>query len=323
MCSEFKKQEKNMAMPLTFTGVYPILVTPFDAHEQLDLESFDRLIRFMADIGVDGITVLGVLGESDRILDNEREQLIRVAVKAAAGRIPVVVGASHKGTHATRGLCLMAAELGASAVMVTPAQEPVPNEERIFEYFRRVADGLPIPLVVQDHPASTQVHMSIRLLLRLVTELPEVACFKEEGVPTPVRVEALLQGMTSRKVPILTGLGALYGLFDLRSGSSGFMTGFAFPEVLMAMVQASRAQDQAKAAAIYRRFLPLIVFEQQPGIAIRKELFRRRGLLADGTVRHPGVPLNPASATQLEELLQELLPGIDLRKRLNPTDVIA
>jgi 4-hydroxy-tetrahydrodipicolinate synthase len=91
----------------------------------------------------------------------------------------------------------------------------------------------------------------------------------------------------------------------------------------MAMVQASHAQDQAKAAAIYRHFLPLIVFEQQPGIAIRKELFRRRGLLADGTVRHPGTPLNPASVTQLEELLQELLPGIDLRKHLNPTDVIA
>ncbi len=312
-----------MAMPLTFTGVYPILVTPFDAREQLDLESFDRLIRFMADIGVDGVTVLGVLGESNRILDNEREQLIRVAVKAAAGRMPVVVGASHKGTHATRELCLMAAELGASAVMVTPAQEPVPNEERIFEYFRRVADGLSIPVVVQDHPASTQVHMSIPLLLRLVEKLPQVACFKEEGVPTPARVQALLQGMTSRKVPILTGLGALYGLFDLRSGSSGFMTGFAFPEVLMAMVQASQAQDQPKAAAIYRHFLPLIVFEQQPGIAIRKEIFRRRGLLADGTVRHPGAPLNPASVTQLEELLQELLPGIDLSKRLNPTEVIA
>ena len=312
-----------MALTPLFQGVYPILVTPFDAQEQLDLESFDRLIRFMVDIGVDGVTILGVLGESNRMLDNEREQLINTAVHAAAGRIPVVVGASHKGTLATRGLCQMAAELGASAVMVTPAQEPVPNEERIFEYFRRVAEGLAVPMVVQDHPASTQVHMSIPLLLRLVQELPQVACFKEEGVPTPARVQALLQGMTSRKVPILTGLGALYGLFDLRSGSSGFMTGFAFPEVLMAMVQAANKQDHAQAAAIYRHFLPLIVFEQQPGIAIRKELFRKRGLLADGTVRHPGAPLNPASVGQLEELLQEVLPDIDLGKRLNPTAVIA
>lgn len=98
-----------MSSPPTFEGVYPILVTPFDAREQLDLESFDRLIRFMADIGVDGVTVLGVLGESNRMLDSEREQLISTAVKAAAGRMPIVVGTSHKGTLATRGLCQMAA----------------------------------------------------------------------------------------------------------------------------------------------------------------------------------------------------------------------
>jgi len=302
----------------TFRGVYPILVTPFAADEQLDLASFDRLIRFMAEIGVDGVTVLGVLGESNRMLDAEREQLIRTAVNAADGHLPVVVGTSHKGTLATRVLCQMAAELGAAAVMVTPSQEPVPSEDRVFDYFRRIAEGLPIPIVVQDHPASTQVHMSIPLLLRLARELPQVACFKEEGVPTPARVQALRQGLSERSVPILTGLGALYGLFDLRSGSDGFMTGFAFPEVLMAMVRAMGEQRPETAAALYKHFLPLIVFEQQPGIAIRKEIFRLRGLIAESRVRHPGAPLNPGAAAQLGELLAEVLPGCDLTRRIDP-----
>jgi 4-hydroxy-tetrahydrodipicolinate synthase len=307
-----------MSITPNFRGVYPILVTPFHADEQPDLESFDRLIRFMVDIGVDGVTVLGVLGESNRMLDAEREQLIRTAVAAAKGRIPVVVGTSHKGTMATLGLSQMAAELGASAVMVTPSQEPVPNEERVFEYFKRIADGLTIPMVVQDHPASTQVHMSVPLLLRLARELPQVACFKEEGVPTPPRVHALQQGMTERKVPILTGLGALYGLFDLRSGADGFMTGFAFPEVLMAMVQAMQEENPEKTMNLYRTFLPLMAFEQQPGIAIRKEIFRLRGLISSNSVRHPGAPLNQSAAAQLTELLNELLPGCDLSKRLEP-----
>jgi 4-hydroxy-tetrahydrodipicolinate synthase len=307
-----------MSITPNFRGVYPILVTPFHADEQPDLESFDRLIRFMVDIGVDGVTVLGVLGESNRMLDAEREQLIRTAVAAAKGRIPVVVGTSHKGTMATLGLSQMAAELGASAVMVTPSQEPVPNEERVFEYFKRIADGLTIPMVVQDHPASTQVHMSVPLLLRLARELPQVACFKEEGVPTPPRVHALQQGMTERKVPILTGLGALYGLFDLRSGADGFMTGFAFPEVLMAMVQAMQEENPEKTMNLYRTFLPLMAFEQQPGIAIRKEIFRLRGLISSNSVRHPGAPLNQSAAAQLTVLLNELLPGCDLSKRLEP-----
>lgn len=296
----------------TFEGVYPILVTPFLPDEQLDLASFQRLVRRMGELGVDGVTILGVLGEANRLTDAERDRLIETAVAAAAGRFPVIVGASHAGTAATCALGRRAAELGAGGLMITPSREPVPNEQRIFEYFAAVAEQVPLPIVLQDHPASTQVHMSVPLLLRLVSELPRIACIKAEAAPSPPRVSALLDGMTARRVPILVGLGALYGMFDLERGASGFMTGFAFPEVLQGMLAAMHAGDPARAWALYRRFLPLIVFEQQPGLAIRKELYRRRGLIDHPTVRHPGANIDPRSAAQLEALLDQVLPGTNL-----------
>ena len=138
----------------------------------------------------------------------------------------------------------MAEALGAGGVMVTPSREPVPNEDRIFEFFWQVGEATALPIVMQDHPVSTQVHMSVPLMLRIIKDVPTVACVKEEAVPTPPRITALLEGM-SRPVPILTGLGALYGAFDLARGSCGFMTGFAFPEVLMvtiSVVPASRSR---------------------------------------------------------------------------------
>lgn len=303
-----------MPAPIPFTGVYPILATPFDDNEKLDLESFDRLIRFMGGLEVDGVTILGVLGESNRMLDAERAQLIATAVKAAAGRIPVIVGTSHAGTAATIGLCCMAGELGADAVMVAPSQEPVPNEGRLFEYYQRVAAEVRLPLVAQDHPASTQVHMSVPLLLRLINEIPQVACIKEEATPTPAKIAALMQGMTARKVPILTGLGALYGIFDLEQGSSGFNTGFAFPEVLTAIVKAAREGRMERARDVFTRFLPLIVFEQQPGVAIRKEILRLRGLIRSSRVRHPGANITEGVAAQLRALLDRTLPGIDITR---------
>ena len=165
--------------------------------------------------------------------------------------------------------------------------------------------------------------MSVPLLLRLVREIPQVACFKAEAVPTPPKTRALIDGMTDRQVPILTGLGALYGLFDLHSGSNGFMTGFAFPEVLMAMVKAMRDQQPEQVAAIYQHFLPLIVFEQQPGIAVRKELFRMRGVIDNGSVRHPGAGLAPSAAEQLRLVLELTLPGVDLTKPLDVAEVMA
>ncbi len=301
-----------MGRDVTFTGVFPILATPFDEQETLDLVSFDRLIRFMAQLGVDGVTILGVLGEADRMTDVEREAAIETAVAAAGGRLPVVVGASHRGTRAALELSRMAQRLGADAVMLTPSQEPVPSEERMFEYFARVAEGIELPIVVQDHPASTGAHMSVPLLLRLAREIPQVACFKEEAVPTAPKARALIEALAERRVPILTGLGALYGIFDLQAGVDGFMTGFAFPEVLQAMVRAMADGQPDKAGELYRRFLPLIVFEQQPGVAVRKEILRRRGLLSGHRVRHPGAGLNPVAAAQLAELLEQVLPGVDL-----------
>lgn len=302
-----------MTSQLTFEGVYPILATPFDDNENLDLESFDRLVRFMAGLGVDGITILGVLGEANRLLDSERAELIRTAV-AAAGAMPVIVGASHSGTRAARELAQMAENLGAAAVMVTPHAESVPNDDRIFEYYRSIAAGIRIPIVAQDHPASTQVHMSAALLLRIIRDVPLVASIKEEAVPTAPKIRALSAGVKERKVPILTGLGALYGLFDLQAGSAGFNTGFAFPEVLMAMVKAARVRNWPKVQEIYTRFLPLIVFEQQPGVAVRKEILRLRGAITTGKVRHPGAALQPAAADQLRRLLDTLLPGQDLSR---------
>ena len=93
----------------TFGGVIPILATPFlPDDEALDLESWHRLIEFMIGLGVDGITILGVLGESNRLTDHERETLIRAAVALVHKRVPVIVGASHSGTRAAGELARMA-----------------------------------------------------------------------------------------------------------------------------------------------------------------------------------------------------------------------
>ena len=116
-------------------------------------------------------------------------------------------------------------------------------------------------------------------------------------------------------MPILTGLGALYAPFDLEAGSDGFNTGFAFPEVMQALVEAARAQDWPRVHQIYARFAALIVFEQQPGVAIRKELLRRRGLFASPRAcRHPGATISAAQSQQLDALLERTLPGVDITR---------
>jgi 4-hydroxy-tetrahydrodipicolinate synthase len=173
-----------------FRGVWPVMATPFRQDESLDLDGFRKAITFMAAAGADGVTISGVLGESNRLTDKEREALIVTAVDAArtatrpaatattaptiatgdagdAGTLPafglpplrVCVGTSHAGTFATVSLSQMAMELGADGVMVTPTKEPAPHvPEALIELYAAVGRGCPgLPIVLQDHPASTQV----------------------------------------------------------------------------------------------------------------------------------------------------------------------
>jgi 4-hydroxy-tetrahydrodipicolinate synthase len=306
---------------MVFTGVIPILATPFHNDESLDLDSWQRLVSFMVELGVDGVTILGVLGESNRLRDEERERLITAAVAATRGRVPVIVGTSHTGTRVVEELSTQAQNLGAQAVMVTPPKEPVPNDDRIVEMYERVAARLTIPIILQDHPASTDVHLSVPLMLRLLRSVPAIQCVKEEAVPTAPKIRQLREGSPERRVSILTGLGALYAPFDLEAGSDGFNTGFAFPEALIALVHAARASNWRKVHSLYSWFAPLIVFEQQPGVAIRKELLRRRGLLASARARHPGATITPAASRQLDTLLERTLPGADLTKPIAVAEI--
>jgi 4-hydroxy-tetrahydrodipicolinate synthase len=296
----------------SFAGVIPILATPFHDDESIDCPSLERMIEFFAGMGVRAVTLLGVLGESNRMTERERVELIRSAVKAA-GRLPVIVGCSHTGTSATLSLSREAAELGAAAVMIAPSRQPVPNDQIIFDTYGRVAEGAQVPIVLQDHPASTEVHMRADLILRIAKEIRSIACIKAEATPSPSKIAALRAGLAGERfIPILTGLGALYGFFDLERGSDGFNTGFAFPEVLLAIVERATAGDLVGAYTIYQRYLPLMVFEQQPGLAIRKEILKRRGLLASNRVRHPGGNIDNGTAEQLGRLLDRSFPGQDL-----------
>jgi len=310
-----------------FQGVWPIIATPFHDDESLDLEGFAKSIRFFAECGASGATVCGVLGESNRLTDAERAKLIETAVKAAEG-IPVCVGASHAGTRATVDLCQMAQDLGAHSVMVTSTKEAFPQSDtQLYDYYEAVQDGCDLPIVLQDHPASTGVFMSSELLVRICAQLASVQCIKLEAVPTPPKIAALRKAWAAAppayaECSILTGLGALYGGFDVEQGTDGFMTGFAFPEILMAIHSAARSGNVESAHAIYAMFLPLIVFEQQPGVGIRKEVYRLRGLIECGRVRRPAPPVSTvaaaALAAQVERSLYDPFPGVDLTKPLTP-----
>jgi 4-hydroxy-tetrahydrodipicolinate synthase len=284
-------------------GVYNILTTPFNDDGSLDEASLRRLTEATIAAGVDGITVLGVAGEAHKLLEEERRRVVAIVMEVNAGRVPIVAGASRDATDTTIAACREAQAAGAAGVMVAPPTfvQPGPG---LTQHFAAVAETIDIPIVLQDYPPVNGVTLSPRAMADLVAAVPRITTIKLEDPPTPQRIAqtlALLEG----RAAIVGGLGGMYLLDELRRGSSGTMTGFAYPEALIAIWRAWDAGDRARAAEVYYRHLPLLVFEGQPklGIAIRKEILRRRGLISSAHARRPGATLDDGTAADLTETL--------------------
>lgn len=283
-------------------GVHAVVATPFLPDEALDEASLGTLLDHVAAAGAVGVLILGVLGEADRLSDAERERVVAVATERAAGRLQVTVGITHGATAVTAERARAAERAGAAAVMVSPPPGSAAGPA-LREHFRRVGAAVTIPVVVQDHPASSGVKLPVDFIAGLVDLLPPRSVVKLEDPPTAPKMAALRRA--TDRFQLFGGLGGVALLQELDAGAAGAMTGFALAEILVRIVDAHRSGDRETARRVFERALPLMVFEAQPGagVALRKEILRRRGAIAHATVRQPAPLPDPVSLAALDELL--------------------
>lgn len=284
-------------------GVYNIAATPFDESGELDMASLRTLIEFQLARGVTGLTILGNLGEVRYLTDAERERVLEATMAHVAGRVPVIVGLGFSGAHATLYHARRAAALGAAGLMVAPPAG-ARGQEAVVDHYRRVGEGTPLPIVIYDEPVSSGVTMPAAMLARIVEAVPTAGVIKLEDPPTPFKLTQIRR-LVGTRAQIFGGLGGAFFLEELGRGADGTITGFAFSEVLVGIYRQFTAGDLAQARAIFERYLPLIRYEAQPGIglALRKEILRRRGAIRTSALRPPAQPLDQDTLAELDATL--------------------
>jgi 4-hydroxy-tetrahydrodipicolinate synthase len=290
-------------------GVHCVMATPFTPDESLDEASLESLLNYLIARECDGALILGVLGEADRLSDAERDRIIALSIAHAGDRLQISVGITQGSTYVTRERALAAQAAGAAAVMVSPPPGSSAGPA-LREHYRWIADGLSIPMIVQDHPTSSGVKMPVEFLAGLAEYMPENSMVKLEEPPTAPKIAKLRELAPSFQ--IMGGLGGVSLYHELEAGSAGAMTGFALPEVLVGIVRAFHAGDRTMARQRFNAALPLLVFEAQPGagVGLRKELLKRRGAIAHATVRQPAPTPDPLSLRLLDELLEAAPIGV-------------
>lgn len=288
-------------------GIYNILATPFDPTGAIDADSLRNLVEFQLRCGVDGLTILGVLGEAAKLSVAERETVLQEVVSVVQGRIPIVVGVSHPQDETCLALCRHAAAAGAAGVMVAPPSRFAETDENhLLDYYAQLADGIDIPIVVQDFPPVNGVTMSAAIIAQIATNIPSARYLKLEDPPLMRKIVAILT--LNPEVVIFGGLGGMFLLEELHSGAAGTMTGFAFTEILIAVERAFRAGNLALAERIFDRYLPLIRYENQPliNLTLRKYILYLRGAIAHPDPREPYEPLGHEAQEELTWVLQRV-----------------
>jgi 4-hydroxy-tetrahydrodipicolinate synthase len=299
----------NNTLDRSARGVYLITVTPFTSSGALDLASTDRMVDFCLDQGVTGLTVLGIMGEAPKLTMEESRAFVKQVLARVAGRVPVVVGASSPGFAPMKELTQSVMDLGAAGVMVAPPST-VRTDDQITAYFDMVNEtlGSGVPWVLQDHPVATGVLMSTAVILKILKNSPNCVMLKHEDSPGLAKLSAIRAASDKGELPrvsILTGNGG--GLFlpeELTRGADGAMTGFAYPEMMVGVCAAHARGDIERAHDLFDAYLPLARYEQQAniGLAVRKHILMKRGVIASEAVRKPGPKLSAQDIADIARL---------------------
>jgi 4-hydroxy-tetrahydrodipicolinate synthase len=290
----------------TAAGVFVIAATPFLPDGALDFASLDRMTDFYLSAGATGLTILGMMGEAPKLTAAESQAVVARVLARVAGAVPVVVGVSAPGFAAMAELSAAVMNAGAAGVMIAPPST-LRTDDQIVAYYHNAAGFIgDTPFVLQDFPLATGVQMSVPVIARIVADLPTCVCLKHEDWPGLDKISALrAPGRLDRRISILCGNGGVFLPEEMGRGADGAMTGFAYPEMMRDVVRFMSEGSPDRAQDIFDAYLPLARYEQQPGLglAVRKYVMMRRGIIAHDTQRRPGAALGAAARAEVDRLI--------------------
>lgn len=277
-------------MTTTLTGVMPVAPTVFTQDEALDLDGQRRVVEFLIDAGSDAVCILANYSEQFSLDDRERLEVLETSLDAAAGRVPVTVTTSHFSARIAAERSRQAQERGAAVVMLMAPFFGTTvrcNDDDVVEYFKRVADGLDVDIMIQDAPMSA-TPLSVPLLARIAAAVPQVKYAKIEVARAAQKIRDLA-ALAGEDLPgLFDGEESVTLLPDLDAGAVGTMCSALLPDLLGPAVRAHLDGDRENAMAAWEAALPLIQYEnRQCGLRAAKIVLAEGGVIASDTCRAP------------------------------------
>jgi 4-hydroxy-tetrahydrodipicolinate synthase len=273
-------------------GVYPAATTQFAADLSVDTVAYRKVVTALVNDGVDGLVLLGTVGENNSLRPEEKRLTLRAAIDAVGGRVPLVAGVSELTTERAIEFVRDAEKLGVDGFMLLPAMVYVPTPDELYAHFRSVAESTSLPIMLYNNPPAYRVSIELDTLERLAA-IPNIVAVKESA-PDPRRFTDIINRFGSR-FTLMAGLDDV-ALEAFLLGASGWVSGLtsAFPRESVAMVQAVERGDWTEARRIYRWFMPLLHLDADHDLVQSIKLAEQIMGRGSERVRMPRLPLSGA-----------------------------
>ncbi len=289
-------------------GVYTIPVTPFDRHGNIDEDSLKNQVNWCVLAGAHGIVAPVNASESPTLTDDERKRVTRLVVEGTNKRVPVVVGVSGVSQQASVLYAKYAKQVGADAVIAMPPYGVrLTDPESIFAFYQAVADAVDdLPVFVQNWSGPAGTAMSAPHVVRLLQQIDNVSYIKEETSSAGHMMTDILAAAGDDCEGVMGGVGGRFMLDEYRRGACGTMPACQVTDVHVTIWNALEAGNLDKARRTFNRLLPLLNMEAAFAGALYKEVLKRRGVIANATMRGRRDALDQFDHQELDAILRDV-----------------
>jgi 4-hydroxy-tetrahydrodipicolinate synthase len=274
-------------------GSIVAIVSPMHEDGTLDLDAYRRLIEWHIAEGTNGIVAVGTTGESPTVDPEEHGELIRVAVDAARGRVPVIAGTGGNSTAEAIELTEHARKVGASATLQVVPYYNKPTQEGLYRHFRTIAERVDLPMILYNVPGRTVADLGTDTTLRLA-QLPGIVGLKD-ATSDMARAADVLKHAPSTFALYSGNDDTALALVMLGGHGVISVTANIAPRLMSEMCRAALAGEYAKARAINNQLLPVHfkLFVEANPIPVKWALAKMGRI--PGGIRLPLVPLSAAN----------------------------
>ncbi|TMI63692.1 MAG: dihydrodipicolinate synthase family protein [Bacteroidetes bacterium] len=291
------------------SGVVPIIPTPFTEKEEIDEDALRRLIDFAINGGVGAACLPAYASEFYKLSDEEKLQVVKIAVDHSAGRMQIVAQSNHPSLKIAIKLAQANVKVGADIIsLAVPRIFSLP-ENSLKEYLSEFIKSVPeTPVLIQDfNPGGSSI--SVEFIKELMNENPNFKYLKLEEPLCAPKFEAIIKA-TEGKVGLLEGWGGLYMLELIPIGIVGVMPGLGVSDILQKIFALRTAGENEKAFDLFEKVMPQIFFSLQNMELFHyaeKELLMARGVLTNSNVRKARYKPDASSVSYIKELNKRII----------------